>query len=202
MNTLSYTVGLENSVGLLEPLVERGVSLPVERSLQLTNNEDFQPIMTLNIYAGLCKKAVANTLLTSLEVCLKRQPRGHPFNVSLFIDHDGSATVTLRFDDGRCVTRHFTVDLHAIYPVSDEEKAQDEEFEQLAHLKLLGKNILRSYQKFFNKLNDQDQHNPNVISEVSQLLVELSYALEGKNYSELESCLERLTRWDFYMSCL
>ena len=202
MNTLEYIVGLENSVGLLEPLIEAGTSLPVERSLQLTNNEDFQPIMALNIYAGLCKKAAANTLLTSLEVYIKRQCRGHSFNVSLFLDLDGSATVTLWFDSGRCITRHFTVNLHSIYLVSDEDKTQDMEFEQLAILKMLGKNILHSYQKFFNKLNDQVHQNQDVISDVSQLLVELSYALEGKDYSELESCLERLTCWDFYMSCL
>ncbi len=202
MNTLNYTVGLENSVGLLESLVEAGTPLPVERSLRLANNEDFQPIMALNIYAGLYKKAIDNTLLTSLEISVKRQPRGHPFNVVLVIDQDGSATVTMQFDNDRCTTQHFTVDLHAIYSVSDEDKIRDAKFEQLAHLKMLGKNILYSYQKFFDKLNDRVPENQDDISNISQLLVELSYTLEGEDYSALESCLERLTQWDFYMSCL
>mgnify|MGYP002711985575 CR=1 FL=1 len=202
LDVTPLSLGLETMGGIMTKLIEKNTTIPTSKKQVFSTATDNQPAVTIRIFQGERKQAIANKLLGQFDLTdIPAAPRGVPqIEVHFDIDSNGILKVSAK---NLTTNKEQNMVIKASSGLSEEEiqkmvkdaeihAEDDKNFDELVSVKNKAESLIHSTEKaikdFSDKIEESEKNN------IEQLIKELKELLTTSKKNEIEAKTDLLSK--------
>ena len=183
-------------------LIEKNTTIPTSKKQIFSTATDNQPAVTIRIFQGERKQAIANKLLGQFDLTdIPAAPRGIPqIEVAFDIDSNGILKVSAK---NLSTNKEQNMVIKASSGLSEEEiqkmvkdaeihAEDDKKFDELVGVKNKADSVIHTTEKALTKVGDKIDSNEK--NNIENLIKELKEAINTNNKNEIESKVDILSK--------
>jgi len=202
LDVTPLSLGLETMGGVMTKLIEKNTTIPTSKKQIFSTATDNQPAVTIRIFQGERKQAIANKLLGQFDLTdIPAAPRGVPqIEVAFDIDSNGILKVSAK---NLATNKEQNMVIKASSGLSEDEiekmvkdaeihAEDDKKFDELVSVKNKADSLIHSTEKALSKVGDTIDTNEKI--NIEKLIKELKTSLNTDNKNEIETKIDTLSK--------
>ena len=193
LDVTPLTLGVETAGEISTPILKRGTTIPVKKTMSFSTYVDNQPSATIKVLEGERTRSRDNRVLGEFQLNgIPNMPRGIPkINVTYDIDSDGILTVSAEVENAEGVKSSLTIqndqnrlsqeEIDRMVQEAEKYKEEDEKIAACTNAK-------NSYESLLFQSKSQFSSDADFIEEIEEEIQWLSYQSTGDvSKEEIES---------------